>query len=36
MPQADTAIAAVNSKLRGVYPLDPLENLYPEDWYFVK
>jgi peptide/nickel transport system substrate-binding protein len=36
MPQADTAIAAVNSKLRGVYPLDPLENLYPQDWYFVK
>jgi peptide/nickel transport system substrate-binding protein len=36
MPQADTAIAAVNSKLRGVYPLDPLENLYPQNWYFVK
>ncbi len=36
MPQADTAIAAVNSKLRGAYPLDPLENLYPQDWYFVK
>jgi len=26
----------VNSKLRGVFPLDPLENVYPEDWYFVK
>jgi peptide/nickel transport system substrate-binding protein len=36
MPQTDTAIAAVNSKLQGVFPLDPLENLYPEDWYFVK
>jgi peptide/nickel transport system substrate-binding protein len=36
MPQTDTAISAVNGKLRGVLPLDPLENLYPEDWYFVK
>jgi hypothetical protein len=36
MPQTDTAIAAVNGKLKGVTPLDPLENLYPEDWYFVK
>jgi peptide/nickel transport system substrate-binding protein len=36
MPQTDTAIAAINSKLKGVTPLDPLENLYPEDWYFVK
>jgi peptide/nickel transport system substrate-binding protein len=36
MPQTDTAISAVNSKLRGVFPLDPLENIYPEDWYFVR
>jgi peptide/nickel transport system substrate-binding protein len=36
MPQTDTAIAAINGKLKGVTPLDPLENLYPEDWYFVK
>jgi peptide/nickel transport system substrate-binding protein len=36
MPQPDTAIAAVNSKLKGVLPLDPLQNVYPEDWYFVK
>jgi peptide/nickel transport system substrate-binding protein len=36
MPQTDTAISAVNSKLRGVFPLDPEENLYAEDWYFVK
>jgi hypothetical protein len=36
MPQTDTQIAAVNGKLKGVFPLDPLENVYPEDWYFVK
>ena len=36
MPQTDTQISAVNSKLRGVFPQDPLDNLYPEDWYFVK
>jgi len=36
MPQTDTAIAAVNGKLKGVLPLDPLENIYPQDWYFVK
>jgi peptide/nickel transport system substrate-binding protein len=36
MPQTDTAISAVNSKLRGVFPLDPLQNVYPEDWYLVK
>ncbi|HTW05052.1 MAG TPA: ABC transporter substrate-binding protein [Streptosporangiaceae bacterium] len=36
MPQTDTQISAVNSKLRGVFPLDPLQNVYPEDWYFVK
>jgi peptide/nickel transport system substrate-binding protein len=36
MPQADTQISAVISKLRGVYPQDPLNNIYPEDWYFVR
>ncbi len=36
MPQTDTAISAVNGKLKGVLPLDPEENIYPEDWYFVK
>ncbi len=36
MPQTDTAIAAVNGKLKGVLPLDPLENIYPQNWYFVK
>jgi peptide/nickel transport system substrate-binding protein len=36
MPQPDTQISAVNGKLRGVYPQDPLENIYPENWYFVK
>jgi peptide/nickel transport system substrate-binding protein len=36
MPQTDTQISAVNSKLQGVYPQDPLSNIYPEDWYFVK
>jgi peptide/nickel transport system substrate-binding protein len=36
MPQTDTQISAVNGKLQGVYPQDPLSNIYPEDWYFVK
>jgi peptide/nickel transport system substrate-binding protein len=36
MPQTDTQISAVNSKLQGVLPQDPLSNIYPEDWYFVK
>jgi peptide/nickel transport system substrate-binding protein len=36
MPQTDTQISAVNSKLIGPYPQDPLENIYPENWYFVK
>jgi peptide/nickel transport system substrate-binding protein len=36
MPQADTQISAVVSKLRGVFPQDPLDNIYPENWYFVK
>jgi peptide/nickel transport system substrate-binding protein len=36
MPQTDTQISAVNSKLQGTFPQDPLENIYPQDWYFVK
>jgi peptide/nickel transport system substrate-binding protein len=36
MPQTDTQISAVTTKLRGVFPQDPLDNIYPEDWYFVK
>jgi peptide/nickel transport system substrate-binding protein len=36
MPQADTQISAVSNKLHGVLPQDPLNNIYPEDWYFVK
>ena len=36
MPMQDTQISAVNSKLKGWSPQDPLGNMYPEDWYFVK
>jgi peptide/nickel transport system substrate-binding protein len=36
MPQADTQISAVINKLQGALPQDPLSNIYPEDWYFVK
>ncbi len=36
MPQLDTQISAVNSKLGGVFPQDPLGNIYPENWYFVR
>jgi peptide/nickel transport system substrate-binding protein len=36
MPQTDTQISAVTSKLGGVFPQDPLGNIYPENWYFVK
>jgi peptide/nickel transport system substrate-binding protein len=36
MPQADNQISAVNHRLRGVFPQDPLSNIYPENWYFVK
>jgi peptide/nickel transport system substrate-binding protein len=36
MPQFDFQISAVASTLRGVYPQDPLTNIYPENWYFVK
>jgi peptide/nickel transport system substrate-binding protein len=36
LPQTDTQISAVNSKLQGTFPQDPLDNLYPENWYFVK
>jgi peptide/nickel transport system substrate-binding protein len=36
MPQTDTQISAVTGNLRGVFPQDPLGNIYPENWYFVK
>ncbi|HTX82896.1 MAG TPA: peptide ABC transporter substrate-binding protein [Streptosporangiaceae bacterium] len=36
MPQLDEQISAVNGKLKGVYPQDPLGNIYPENWYYVK
>lgn len=36
MPQLDSQISAVNGKLKGVFPQDPLGNIYPENWYFVK
>ena len=36
MPQLDEQISAVNDKLKGVYPQDPLGNIYPENWYYVK
>jgi peptide/nickel transport system substrate-binding protein len=36
MPQADTQISAVSNRLHGVLPQDPLNNIYPEDWYFVR
>jgi peptide/nickel transport system substrate-binding protein len=36
MPQLDQQISAVNDKLKGVYPQDPLGNIYPENWYYVK
>jgi peptide/nickel transport system substrate-binding protein len=36
MPQFDYQISAVSDTLRGAYPQDPLSNIYPENWYFVK
>jgi peptide/nickel transport system substrate-binding protein len=36
MPEMDSQITAVTSKLHGVLPQDPVGNLYPENWYFVK
>jgi peptide/nickel transport system substrate-binding protein len=36
MPEFDNQISAVNSKLKGTFPQDPITNIYPEDWYFVK
>jgi hypothetical protein len=26
----------VTSRLGGVFPQDPLGNIYPENWYFTK
>ena len=36
MPQFDFQISAVSNTLRGVYPQDPLTNIYPENWYYTK
>jgi peptide/nickel transport system substrate-binding protein len=36
MPQTDYQISAVSDTLRGAYPQDPLSNIYPENWYYVK
>jgi peptide/nickel transport system substrate-binding protein len=36
MPQFDLQISAVSNKLKGAYPQDPITNIYPENWYFVK
>jgi peptide/nickel transport system substrate-binding protein len=36
LPQLDEQISAVSGNLRGVYPQDPIGNIYPENWYFVK
>jgi peptide/nickel transport system substrate-binding protein len=36
MPQTDTQISAVNTTLQGVFPQDPLSNIYPENWYFTR
>ena len=36
MPQLDSQISAVNGTLRGPLPQDPLGNIYPENWYYVK
>lgn len=34
MPVGDVQISAVKDTLGGTTPPDPLENLYPADWYF--
>lgn len=36
MPQFDAQISAISSKLQGALPQDPLGNIYPENWYFVR
>jgi peptide/nickel transport system substrate-binding protein len=36
LPQFDNQISAVSDKLGGVFPQDPIDNLYPERWYFTK
>jgi peptide/nickel transport system substrate-binding protein len=36
MPEMDSQITAVTNKLKGVLPQDPVGNIYPENWYFVK
>jgi peptide/nickel transport system substrate-binding protein len=36
MPEMDSQITAVTGTLKGVLPQDPVGNIYPENWYFVK
>jgi len=36
MPQTDFQISAISARLRGALPQDPLDNIYPENWYLVK
>jgi peptide/nickel transport system substrate-binding protein len=36
MPEFDSQISAVSNKLKGAFPQDPDNNIYPEDWYFTK
>jgi len=36
MPEADLQVSALSSTLEGALPQDPLGNIYPEDWYFVR
>ncbi len=36
MPQIDTQISAVSDHLGGALPQDPLNNIYPENWYLTR
>jgi peptide/nickel transport system substrate-binding protein len=36
LPEFNNQISAVSDKLGGAFPQDPLDNIYPERWYFVK
>jgi peptide/nickel transport system substrate-binding protein len=36
MPEFDSQISAVSTKLHGAFPQDPDNNIYPEDWYYTK
>ncbi len=35
MPQIDTQISAISDHLGGALPQDPLNNIYPENWYLT-